>query len=192
MKMVKHKALGMGEIISREEKENSTAITVRFDCGTEMRLSIPDSFECGVVEALDSLRQEVDEAIEKRKPHLTPRPAAAATAPKSSGSTAAPRRKSSSKSMPSGPIATAYEKYLISQGYKVESDAGNPSTVYSYATAVESVTEEEGISWATLRDNISTIVRKYDKGGVKELFGSKSNDTVINALKRFEEFVDTL
>ena len=37
---------------------------------------------------------------------------------------------------------------------------------------------------------VGDIVRKYDVGGEQETFGCKSNKTVINALKRFKEFVD--
>ena len=91
--------------------------------------------------------------------------------------------------MPTGPIATAYEEYLISAGYKEETDEGAPSTVYSYVNAVESVRAEEGISWDTLKMNIDSFVSKYDEGGSMSWFGAKSNKTVINALKRFAEFV---
>ena len=94
--------------------------------------------------------------------------------------------------MPTGPIAESYEEYLIKAGYSLETDSGNPSTVYAYANAVQSVIDEEGITWNTLQTNISTIVKKYDIGGAKETFGCKSNKTVINALRRFEEFVNSL
>jgi hypothetical protein len=94
--------------------------------------------------------------------------------------------------MPTGPIAESYEEYLIKEGYSLETDSGNPSTVYAYANAVQSVIEEEKTTWNALRTNISTIVKKYDIGGTKEEFGCKSNKTVINALRRFEEFVNSL
>ena len=92
---------------------------------------------------------------------------------------------------PMGPDATAFAQYLISAGYKEETDEGAPSTVYAYLNAVESVRAEEGLSWDTLKMNIHSIVAKYDEGGVKSWFGAKSNKTVINALKRYAEFVHT-
>ena len=62
--------------------------------------------------------------------------------------------------MPTGPVAESYEEYLIKAGYSLETDSGNPSTVYSYANAVQTVIDEEGITWNTLQTNISTIVKK--------------------------------
>jgi hypothetical protein len=79
---------------------------------------------------------------------------------------------------------------VILDGYKVKTDSGNPSTVYSYVNAVESVLEEEGLSWDALKANISATVSKYDVGGEKEVFGAKSNRTVISALKCFENYVN--
>jgi hypothetical protein len=42
-----------------------------------------------------------------------------------------------------------------------------------------------------LGKNIDGIVVKYDVGGACEDFGNKSKKTVINALKRFAEFVES-
>ena len=61
--------------------------------------------------------------------------------------------------------------------------------VHNSVNAVESVRAEEGISWDTLKADIDDIVDKYDEGGLMSWFGAKSNKTVINALKRFAEFV---
>jgi hypothetical protein len=76
------------------------------------------------------------------------------------------------------------------EGYKVKTDSGDPSTVYSYVNAVESVLEEEGLNWDALKANIAATVSKYDMGGEKEAFGAKSNRTVISALKCFENYVN--
>jgi hypothetical protein len=54
---------------------------------------------------------------------------------------------------------------------------------------VEKVVEREGLSWSQLSNDIANIVQKYDKDGAEEDFGNRGNKTVINALKRFQEFV---
>jgi hypothetical protein len=184
MNMVRHNVFGLGEVIRREEVNGFTYIWVRYENGREVKLGIPFSFENGAVEALGSLKDEVDQAIAERQARL------AATTPAAAPS--APAKRAAAKTMPTGPIPTAFEHYLIDQGYAVETDSGNPSTVYSYVSAVESVRAEEGISWDTLKMNIDRLVSKYDEGGLMSWFGAKSNKTVINALKRFAEFVGKL
>lgn len=86
-------------------------------------------------------------------------------------------------------MINGYENYLISIGYKQTTPSGHPSTVYQYLKAIRNVCEEEGISLQGLKDNIGTIIIKYDVDGEKESIGAKSHKTVINALKRFEEFL---
>ena len=83
-----------------------------------------------------------------------------------------------------------FEDYLIEKGYKQYTKDGKPSTVYDYVKRVESVCNNEGCDWDALANNISIIVQKYDKGGQNEDFGSKSHDAVINALKRFRDFIN--
>ena len=180
MNMVRHNVFGLGEVIRREEINGFTYIWVRYENGREVKLGIPFSFENGAVEALGSLKDEVEQAITERFARLATTPSAAPSTP---------TKRAAAKTMPTGPIATAFEEYLLSPGYKEETDEGAPSTVYSYVNAVESVRAEEGISGDTLKTNISSIVPQYDVGGVKELIGAKSNKTYINALKRFADFV---
>lgn len=82
-----------------------------------------------------------------------------------------------------------YLKYLIEQGYKQYTPSGNPSTIYSYIKAIERVMNWERIeSWSDLAKVIQEICAKYDEGGEKEKLGMMSNKTVINALKRYQEF----
>ena len=181
MSMVRHNVFGLGEVIGREEVNGFTYLLVRYENGKEVKLGIPFSFEKGAVEALGSLKDEVEQAIAERQARLAaPTPAAAPSAP---------AKRAAAKTMPTGPIPSAFEQYLIDQGYAIETDSGNPSTVYSYLNAVESIRIEEGMSWDTLKSNVSSIVPQYDVGGVKELIGAKSNKTYINALKRFAEFL---
>jgi hypothetical protein len=177
MEMVRHNMFGLGEVVRREVINGFPYLWVRYENGTESKLGIPYSFASGAVEALGTLKEEVDRAVAEKMARL------AAPAP------VAPTKKASAKHLPSCPTATAFEIYLIMEGYRVETDSGDPSTVYSYLNAVESVLAEEGLTWDALKANISALVSKYDVGGVKELFDAKSNKTVINALRRYEEFV---
>ena len=180
MDMVKHKQFGMGEVVSKEVVGEYTCITARFDAGREMRFVLPQSFETGAVEALGALKDEVDRAIAARKA-----PPADAAPVRTPGVSAG---KTSAKTMPTGPVASAFEDYLIQAGYRVESDSGKPSTVRAYVDAVDAVRTEEGMSWDGLKANISAVVPRYDLGGAKELIGAKRHKTVINGLKRFAEF----
>ena len=145
MDMVKHKQFGMGEVVSKEVVGDYTYITALFDAGKEMRFALPHSFETGAVEALGSLKDEVDQAIAERQARL------AATTPAAAPS--APAKRAAAKTMPTGPIPSAFEQYLIDQGYAIETDSGYPSTVYSYLNAVESIRVDEGISWDSLKTN---------------------------------------
>lgn len=82
-----------------------------------------------------------------------------------------------------------FENYLISQGYSQKTPNGNPSTVYDYIKRIDKVCEYEKTSWEMLAQHIATTVREYDIGGIKQELGDQSHRAVINALKRFEEFV---
>lgn len=82
-----------------------------------------------------------------------------------------------------------FKEFLVKQGYSVTTPSGNPSTVYDYAKRIDKVCEWENTTWAGLAENIGVIVAQYDGGGIKEELGRKSNSAVINALKRFSEFL---
>ena len=193
MQIVKHKIFGTGEVIARESNENGTYITARFGNGKEMRFAIPDSFTLGIMVAEGTLKDEVDAAIAEKKARELARweqlkaPSAVVTTPTPS------RRHGRKPATPvtvKGSIEIAFEEYLVNAGYCEYTDAGNPSTVFSYIHAIKKVLEEEGLSWHTLQSDIETIVPVYDIGGTKQHIGAKSNCTVINALKRFREFVN--
>lgn len=87
-------------------------------------------------------------------------------------------------------MRTEFEKYLIKCGYKTVTPSGKPSTVYDYLKRIDKVCENEGLTWISLKDNISRIVCEYDVGGLKEDLGAQSHNAVINALKRYQEFVE--
>lgn len=82
-----------------------------------------------------------------------------------------------------------FQDYLIKQGYSLTTPVGNPSTVYDYAKRIDKVCRLENLTWEGLACNIEEIVSLYDVGGSKEDLGKQSKSAVINALKRFSEFV---
>ena len=193
MQTVKHKVFGMGEVINREDKENGSYITVRFENGRESRFAIPESFAAGMIIAEGALKDQVEAAIAEKKAREQARlanleaKATVVTTPKTSrrhGRTPAARIALK------GPVEAAYEQYLISAGYSEYSAAGNRSTVYAYTRAIKRVLREEGLSWHTLQSSIDNIIPIYDIGGSKQYIGEDGNDTVIDSLKRFREFVN--
>ena len=192
MQTVKHKMFGIGEVINREVKDNGMYITVKFENGKETRCAIPDSFTLGIMVAEGVLKDEVDAAIAEKKAREQAR-LASLRAKSAVVATAKPRRRGrtpATRVAAKGPIETAFEKYLISAGYSEYSAAGNPSTVYAYTRAIKKVLKEEGLSWHTMQRDIDNIIPIYDIGGIKQHLGEGGNDTVIDSLKRFREFVN--
>ena len=195
MQTVIHKKYGFGEVVGKEVKEGGTYITVRFSCGKEMLMAIPESFEKEGIEALGTLKDEVDKAIADKKEKIeklrlerekvelikisTPVVSSVKTG-----------RKPKKKVLVKGAIQTKFEAYLEAAGYPVIGKSGNNSTVPAYSRAVGKVVENEKITWSELEKDINNIISKYDVGGMCEDFGAKSNKTVINSLKRFFEFVE--
>jgi len=82
-----------------------------------------------------------------------------------------------------------FEEYLMKRGYAITAPSGKPSTAYDYPRRIEKVCKWENTTWADLATNIDAILVEYDIGGSKEKLGNKSNKAVINALKRFSEFL---
>ena len=194
MQTVIHKKYGVGEVISKAIKENGTYITVRFAGGKEIVMAIPKSFITGVVEATGSLKEEVEQAIiaekeREEKIALEREKLKSTTVTTTVKTVKMATRKPTSKVKAKGVIQTDFEAYLEAAGYLVVGVSGKNSTVPQYARAVEQVLEREGITWADLKNDIESIVAKYDKGGECESFGARSNHTVISALKSFAEFV---
>jgi len=85
-----------------------------------------------------------------------------------------------------------FTAYLVKQGYSLKTPGGHPSTAYDYPKRIDKVCEWEKTTWAGLADNISVIVTQYDVGGIKQDYGAKSHRSVINALKRFSEFLSAI
>lgn len=83
-----------------------------------------------------------------------------------------------------------FRKYLVEKGYKEFTASGLDSTVGQYITAVGMVFEEEKMSIEEFNRRINEICFLYDIGGAKESIGERGHRTVINALKRYREFID--
>ena len=81
-----------------------------------------------------------------------------------------------------------FRNYLIELGYQTVTPNGRPSTVYDYLKRIEMVCEYEHMTHEELAFNIGRIVLEYDVGGNKESLRKKSHNSVINALRRFQEF----
>ena len=81
-------------------------------------------------------------------------------------------------------------QFLINQGYSERTPSGNPSTVYDYPHRIDRICKWENTTWEGLAQKIGTIIRQYDAGGSKEDIGRKSKRAVINALKRYSEFLE--
>ena len=194
MQTVNHKIYGVGEVINKETTENGTYITVKFKNGKDARFSIPGSFTLGVISANGDLKDEVDAAISEKRAHEQARmeelKATSAAVPPATPSHRHGRTPTSPVKV-KGSIELAFEEYLVNAGYSEYTVSGNFSTVFSYIRAIKKVLKEEGLSWYTLQNNIDNIVSVYDIGGAKQHIGAKSKYTVINALKRFQEFVNS-
>lgn len=63
------------------------------------------------------------------------------------------------------------------------------STVVNYHRWVRVVLEREGLIWDELTNKIGFIVMKYGIGGSEYEFGLKGKASVINALRRYQDFV---
>ena len=193
METVKHKAWGIGTIIKREVceagkfievNEGGNYITVIFDNGKEVKFAIPKSFENGILEASGGLKEEVDNAAEELKRRREEEKAKYGF---SDGTRSLDEKETRSakkgvKIALTGNLKTDYETYLGESGYE-------ETVVYQYSRAIDIVCKEEGLSCDALVKKIMSIIEKYDKGGEKEAIGNYQNRTVINALKRFREFI---
>ena len=190
MELIQHRTYGEGKVINKEMKGNDIIITAQFADGSE-RPFAAESFRLGFVSAYGTLKEDIDVVIAAQQA------AKAAWRSSVAGSTIAtpvvsvrrhgraPTRRVAVK----GSLQDQYETYLVAATYPVVGISGNDSTVPQYSRAVEKVVEREGLSWGQLAKDISTIVKKYDKNGAEEDYGNRGNKTVINALKRFQEFV---
>lgn len=195
MQTIRHTIYGTAQIIRRE----GDLIVIKYDkTGEESNLKFPDSFltkPCLFV--LDpTLQSEVDTIVEARKEEarILREKKEAERAQAQAQAVVAPVARRSSKKIArvqtTDAIEQCYREYLIASGYSVETPSGKPSVVDAYIRAVKRIMKDEGLTWSSLKMHISSIVPIYDKGGAKEDEGAQQHDTYINALRRFEDFVN--
>ena len=198
MGTVKHKLYGTAKIIRRE----GDYITIKYDkSGKEVDLKIPefvmhDKYKLFELDA--KLQQEVDAAIEvereKDRAARAEREAARAQAQTATITQHHSGTRRSGRTFTKVQLTGDYEKdfetFMLKNGYSAKTENDTKSTVYSYVNSVKSVMSDEGLDWTSLVKQISSIASVYDIGGAKEEIGDRGNRTVINALRRFENFVN--
>lgn len=193
MKTLRHKMRGTAQIVGRDEK----FITIKYDRdGYVSNVKFPEGLASDMFVLDEELQREVDAAVEaKNEAERIAREEREAARKQAQLTQAAPVKVSRTSKKPAkikikGAIEQDFENYLIASGYSIETPSGNPSTVNSYITAVNSILGDERLSWNSLIDQIDRIVPIYDEGGAKADIGSKSNYTYLNALRRFQDFVN--
>ncbi len=193
MSAVNHKDWGMGTVVKREVVKNGkfteveyggNYVTARFDNGKEIRFAIPASFEQGKLEAIGDFADEVADVAEQVE---SKRKAGMPTPGITDGRRDVDEREERTKKIPAkitvtGNLKEDFKTYLTASGYE-------PSVVYAYPRGIGIVCAEEHISRKTLLQCISKIIPLYSKDGPKEDVGNYQNKTVINALKRYRDFV---
>ena len=90
----------------------------------------------------------------------------------------------------SNDIKEKFTQYLKDMGYSEFTPKGTPSTVYDYLGRIDYVIYyEQFMDWFDVIENIEQLLQDYSRHGIKEDIGSKSNNAVISALRRFNEFL---
>lgn len=75
-----------------------------------------------------------------------------------------------------------FEAWLLDNNYK-------PTTAVDYPDRLRRLCAREKISYEYLAEHLSEIIPQYDKTGKKSSYGKRSHSSVINALRRFAEFL---
>ena len=193
MSAVNHKDYGIGTIVKREVCNNGifteveyggNYVTARFDNGKEIRFAIPTTFEKGILEAIGDFANEVADVTEQVE---SKRLAGKCDWGISDGKVDIDESEERGIKIPAkitvtGNLKEDFKTYLTESGYEA-------TVAYAYPRAIGIVCAEEHISWETLLQNINKIISSYSKGGEKEDLGNYQNKTVINALKRYRDFL---
>ena len=87
-------------------------------------------------------------------------------------------------------IKLLFKNYLIDRGYKEKTPKGYGSTVYDYCSRINYIVYYEHFyTWIDVILHIDKLLIDYSENGIKSNLGKKSNCAVINALRRFYEFL---
>lgn len=75
-----------------------------------------------------------------------------------------------------------FEQYLQSKNYR-------STTSIDYPARLERLCRKEKISYEHLAQHLAEIMPQYERTGRKSSYGKRSHSSVINALRRFAEFL---
>jgi site-specific recombinase XerD len=75
-----------------------------------------------------------------------------------------------------------FEEYLLAKNY-------SPLTSIDYPARLERLCRKEKFSYEHLAQHLAEFMPQYDKNGKKECYGRRSHSSVLNALRRFAEFL---
>ena len=75
-----------------------------------------------------------------------------------------------------------FEEYLLAKNYSA-------TTSIDYPARLERLCRKEKISYEHLAQHIYEIMPQYENTGKKSSYGKRSHSSVINALRRFAEFL---
>ena len=75
-----------------------------------------------------------------------------------------------------------FEAWLLDNNYK-------PTTAVDYPDRLRRLCEREKISYEHLAQHIYQIIPEYENTGKKSSYGKRSHSSVLNALRRFAEFL---
>lgn len=75
-----------------------------------------------------------------------------------------------------------FEEYLLNKNYR-------PTTSIDYPARLERLCRKEKISYEHLAQHLNDIMPQYEADGKKHSYGKRSHSSVINALRRFAEFL---
>ena len=76
-----------------------------------------------------------------------------------------------------------FEQYLLEKNYK-------PTTSIDYPARLERLCRKEKISFEHLAKHLADILPQYETNGKKSSYGKRSHSSVLNALRRFAEFLN--
>ena len=75
-----------------------------------------------------------------------------------------------------------FETWLLAKNYK-------PTTAIDYPARLERLCRKEKFDYEHLAQHLAEIMPQYEKNGKKSSYGKRSHSSVLNALRRFSEFL---
>ncbi len=78
-----------------------------------------------------------------------------------------------------------FETYLLANNYSVKTSA-------DYMGRIERLCRKEEFTLSHLVENIADILPDYERTGKKSSYGKRSHTSVIQALRHFNKFLNTM